>query len=152
MTVLADLLKAHGDPTAVAAALGRPPIAFTTATAAPGTTAPFTYPAGDKAVPLNVDRIALTPSAVSTAPLPLISPTSLPQLPGAKSSWLDWIKAHWMWLAAALLVLLVIAFASKRRSGGAAGFSPSAKGKRIAKGSAEAKEHMARIRAMKRKA
>lgn len=148
MTVLADILKAHGDPTLVAAALGRPAIQFTPIAQPAIPVAPTSSPAGNTSVPLNVDRIAVTPAAVSTAPLPLISPSSLPQLPGAQTSWLDWVKAHWPWLVAALLALLVIAYAGRGKSGdrGAAGHGGGA-----GKGSEAMRQRMADLRARKRK-
>lgn len=155
MGAFSQLLKAHGDPVKVAEVIGsvvRPAApgnvqpAFSPASSAPSPT-PLPSP-----MPLNVDRpasIAAAAPSASIAPALSVAPAAAaPSL--SAPTWLDWLKAHWPWLLAALLVLLLIAYAGKggRRE---SDFSPSPIGKRVGKGSPEMKERMARLRAMKRK-
>lgn len=163
MGTLSQILQAHGDPVKVAAILGRSTGTGTSAgpAVAPGAAAPLTpfvvadvRPPFTAAAPvaINVDRpAAVAPAATgSMAPTAIAPGTSLipaaqPTLPAA--SWLDWVKGHWPWLLAALLALLIIAYAGRGsgRKPAPSGFRPS----RMVKGSPEARAHMANLRARK---
>lgn len=107
---------------------------------------------------LNVDR-TFTPAAVATiAPAQPIAPrassASATVLPSPADTY-TWLRAHW-WLLAALLVLLVIAYAATRRRGSSShthmtrSAVDQATRNIMAKGSPEARERMAQLRAMKK--
>lgn len=107
---------------------------------------------------LNVDR-SFTPAPVATiAPAQGIRPatTAAPVSLETQAAAYTWLRAHW-WQLGLLLLLLVIAYAATRRSGSSSSSTHLSKSARdqatrniMAKGSPEARERMAQLRAMKK--